>query len=62
MSGEADAQHRILDRKLARLPGRKDRLLDRVSAGAIRSRLASQLLLSGRPDADGPRASRWELV
>lgn len=51
-----------VDRKIARLSGRRDRLLDQVSGGSVRSRFAKQLLLRGRPDTEGPRASRWELV
>jgi len=51
-----------VDRKAARLSGRRDRLLDRFSAGCARSRLAKQLLLRGKPGLEGRRASRWELV
>lgn len=51
-----------VDRKLAQLHGRRDRLFDRLSLGAMRSRLASQLLLRGRRGAGGPSASHWGLV
>jgi trans-aconitate methyltransferase len=51
-----------VDRKLAQIHGRRDRLFDRLSLGAVRSRLASQLLLRGRPGSEGSSASQWGLI
>jgi hypothetical protein len=51
-----------VDRKAARVAGRRDLLLDRISGGSARSRFAKQLLLRGRAGSEGPHASRWELV
>jgi 2-polyprenyl-3-methyl-5-hydroxy-6-metoxy-1,4-benzoquinol methylase len=52
----------IVDQKAVRIYGRRDHLIDRLSFGALRSRLASQLLLRGRCDAEGSRETRWGLV
>jgi SAM-dependent methyltransferase len=51
-----------VDRKLVSLHGRKIRLLDNLSLGVMRSRLAEQLLIRGRQSGDGPSARAWGIA